>query len=312
VAPPVVEKPAPASTPTPANAPPEIPADSASHCNDRWKDTRDRLQARHCLLLELLGKLSWRALREATLLVQEMREDIYEEDILAEIVKKNQAEISFDTQKARPLQPVFFSVKFNNSRFNNAAALQRLMCHWIFPDSLDEYTWKVCHYFSGYEHDTVPPESGQALPPGGSTSSASDTSGVQRSLSYKRPHSLRFSRPAINRDLVLYASIRGQRVDESNAVPVPALKKVIQIQSPPTTERSRFWAEILQFAIAFGIALAGLVSGGLEQLQKLDIIPASIAIIGLGFSASAIKNLLTQSATTQAPTPAPTAPPAPK
>jgi hypothetical protein len=86
---------------------------------------------------------------------------------------------------------------------------------------------------------------------------------------------------------------------------VPPLKKTIQIQSPATTERSRFWAEILQFAIAFGIALAGLLSGALEQLQKLDIIPASLAIIGLGFGASAIKNLLTQSAAPQTPTPAP-------
>lgn len=47
----------------------------------------------------MLGTLSWRALREASLLVQEMREDIYEEDILEEIKKPNQAEITFDTQK---------------------------------------------------------------------------------------------------------------------------------------------------------------------------------------------------------------------
>jgi hypothetical protein len=60
------------------------------------------------------------------------------------------------------------------------------------------------------------------------------------------------------------------------------------------------------FAIAFAVALAGLLSGALEQLTKLDIIPASIAIIGLGFSASAIKNLLTQSAAPQTPAPAPT------
>jgi hypothetical protein len=180
------------------------------------------------------------------------------------------------------------------------------MCHWTFPDGLDEYTWKVCHYFSGYEHDTPPPsESGRAVPPQAGTSSTDDGSNGQKRPSHKRPRSFRFSTPPIKRDLDLYATIRGQQIDEAREVPVPPLKKTIQIQSPATTERSRFWAEILQFAIAFGIALAGLLSGALEQLQKLDIIPASLAIIGLGFGASAIKNLLTQSAAPQTPTPAP-------
>jgi hypothetical protein len=306
-APAVPPTPANAAPAIPANAAPAIPADAALRCDELWETARQRLLKRHCVLVALLGKLSWRALREATLLIQEMREDIYEEDILEEIKKRGQAEIFFDTQKARPLQPVFFSIKFNNSRFNNAAALQRLMCHWTFPDHLDEYTWKVCHYFSGYEHDTIPPsESGQALPSQAATSSTAAGSNLQNKPSHQSPSSFRFSTPPIKRDLDLYATIRGQQSNEAQEVPVPPLKKTIQIQSPPTTERSRFWAEILQFAIAFGVALAGLLSGALEQLQKLDVIPASLAIIGLGFTASAIKNLLTQSAAPQTPAPAPT------
>ena len=189
---------------------------------------------------------------------------------------------------------MFFSVRFNNSRFNNAAALQRLIWHWTFPDGLDEYTSKVCHYFSGYEHETVPPfEPGQARTATGSMTVGSNLQ--------KRPHNFSFSTPTIKRDLDVYVTIRGQQVGEAREVPVPPLRKTIHIQSYPTTERSRFWAEILQFAIAFGVALAGLLSGALEQLQKLDVIPASLAIIGLGFTASAIKNLLTQSAAPQMP-----------
>ncbi len=217
--------PAAATPPTPANAAPAIPADAALHCDDLWKAARQRLLKRHCLLVELLGRLSWSALRAATLLIQEMREDTYEEDILDEISKQGQAEIFFDTQKARPLQPVFFSIKFNNSRFNNAAALQRLMCHWTFPDGLDEYTSKVCHYFSGYEHDTVPPsESGQAILAQAVTSSMTAGSNLQKGPPHKRPHYFlllvrrvlgRFYTPPIKRDLDIYASIRGQQVDEA-------------------------------------------------------------------------------------------------
>ena len=291
--------PADGAVPPPANAAPVAPAESALKCDTLWEIARQRLLKRHCVLLELLGTLSWRALRDATLLVQEMREDIYEEDVLDEISKQGQAEIFYDTQKARPSQPVFFSIKFKNSRFNDAAALQRLLCHWTFPDQLDEYTWKVCHYFSGNELGTIPPsEFRQVVPP------ETGTVGPEVA-SHKRSRSVWLSTPPINRDLDLYATIRGQQIDEAREVPVPPLKKTIQIESAPSTERSLFWAEILRFAIAFGVALAGLLSGALEQLNKLDIIPASIAIIGLGFGASAIKNLLTQSAAPQTPTPGP-------
>jgi hypothetical protein len=57
---------------------------------------------------------------------------------------------------------------------------------------------------------------------------------------------------------------------------------------------ARLTAEGLRFAIAFGVALAGLLSGGIEQIAKLDLIPATLAIIGLGFAADAVKNVLTQ------------------
>jgi hypothetical protein len=297
VADPAAGNPAPVA---PAGAAPVSPAIAALQCGQLGQIVRQRLLKRQCILIELLGTLSWRALRDATLLVQEMREDTYEEDVLDEICKPGQAEIAFDTQKPRPFQPVFFNVKFNDARFNAANALQRLICHWTFPDGLDEYTWQVCHYFSGCEHGTVPPSefrqtaSAQTGTSTTATGLTSQTGASRRSL---RP--FRFSTPLIDRDIDLYATIRGQQPDEARELPVPPLKKTIRIQSPPTTERSRFWAEILQFAIAFGVALAGLLSGALQQLDKLDIIPASIAIIGLGFGASAVKNLLTQSAAPQ-------------
>jgi hypothetical protein len=285
-----------------ALAPPAAPVTSASKCDNLGETARKRLFKRQCVLIEFLGTLSWRALRNATLLVQEMREDTYEEDVLDEICKKGQAGITFDTQKTRPFQPVFFAIKFKDSRFNDAAALERLICHWTFPNDIDEYTWKVCHYFTGREHATTPPSEFKetAIP-------ATEVSATSPSLK-KWPLISGFSTRTIKKDVELCATIRGQQPDEAREVPVPPLRRTIRIESATTSERSRFWAEFLRFAIAFSVALAGLLSGALEQLNKLDLIPASIAIIGLGFGASSIKNLLTQSAAPQTPTPNPPTP----
>ena len=161
-------------------------------------------------------------------------------------------------------------------------------------DSLEEFTWNVCHYFSGHEKDTIPPpEIRETLPPKPPTPSKP-----------RGPvESFRLATSPVKRDLDIYATIRGQRPDEGREVPAPPLKKTITVESLASPQRSLFWAGLLQFAIAFGVALAGLLSGALEQLQKLDIVPAAVAIIGLGFSASAVKNLLTQSTSPQSPAP---------
>jgi len=42
------------------------------------------------------------------------------------------------------------------------------------------------------------------------------------------------------------------------------------------------------------IALLGLIAGAKDQLLKLDVVPAMIAIFLIGFGADQIKNLLTQ------------------
>ena len=279
-----------------SDAAPSSPGIDPMQCEQLVDATRERLLRRQCILIQLLGTLSWRALRDASLLIQEMREDVYEEDILKEISKPNQAEITFDTQKTRPFQPAFFSIKFKDSRFNSAAALQRLLCHWSFPDDLSEYTWRVCHYFTGLEPATLPPiAAAQHTKTNAADADPEDAPAPKRFI--RSP----FSKAVIRRSFNIYATIRGQQPSESLELPAPPLKMVVHIESSKTTEHSRLWAEVLQFAIAFAVALAGLLSGALDQLYKLDIMSASIAIIGLGFGASSVKNLLTHSNTTPAP-----------
>lgn len=218
-----------------------------ANCPETGKEARKRLVDHECELLELLGTLSWRALSQARTLVQQMREDVYEQDILNALVP-HQSEIVFDTQVMRPFRPIYFSVAFKDRRLNGAAAITELTSMWDFPDRLSEVGWKVCHYF---QKDKSRHGEGQ------------------------------------NSDVTV--SVSGQKDLE-----IRKLSRSIVLQDLPPRQHSRWWASGLRFAIAYGAALAGLVSGALVQLNKLDFLPATIAILALGFSADSIKNLLTQ------------------
>lgn len=251
---------------------------------------RERLLKQQPVLMELLGTLSWRALREATQLVAQMREDIYEQDVLNEIGKPGQAELTFDTQKPRPYLPVFFAITFKDRRYNGTAALQRMICHWTFPDGLEEQGWKVCHYFSGDEKPNPSPAAAAQPAPADSPTEPDPESDAPSGL-LSRLGKPRL--PPIN-TIEIHATIRGQRAWESLELPVPPLSRTIQIQRTPHREPTRYVPEVLRFVIAFGIALAGLLSGALGQLEKLDFLPATIAVLALGFGADSIKNLLTQ------------------
>jgi hypothetical protein len=69
---------------------------------------------------------------------------------------------------------------------------------------------------------------------------------------------------------------------------------MIEIHRAERPSYSYAFAEGVRFLVAFGVALAALLSGALQQLEKLDFLPATIAILAVGFGADAIKNLLMQ------------------
>ncbi len=129
------------------------PATAIEATSDSGPDqsARDRLLAHQKELINLLGTLSWAALREMRALVQEMRENIYERDVLEEIGTIGQAEIVFNPRTVRPYLPLLFSIRFKDPRFNDAAAIRRLTFNWDFPNELLEQNWKICHFFQGNE-----------------------------------------------------------------------------------------------------------------------------------------------------------------
>lgn len=54
--------------------------------------------------------------------------------------------------------------------------------------------------------------------------------------------------------------------------------------------RASLWMELERLGLVLGIVMAGLIAGGREQLLKLDLFPALIAVFLLGFGSDRIKN----------------------
>jgi len=89
-------------------------------------------------------------------------------------------------------------------------------------------------------------------------------------------------------------SLTVQKIDD---VTVAAkIHEKIKLDPRKRAGRSRAWVEIVRFGLAFGVALAGIEAGAIDQLRKLDFLAGTIAVIALGFGADSIKNLLTQPA----------------
>ncbi|HTV57137.1 MAG TPA: hypothetical protein VMI06_19750, partial [Terriglobia bacterium] len=247
-----------------------------------------RLKNHERELIELLGIMSWQALRDARTLVREMREGIYEEDVLQEIGTPDQAEVVSEPRKPYPYHLINFCIRFRALRFESAAAVDRLSCKWEFPFDLTEWGWKVCHYFLGLEQSSK-----LQSPPAEQHGEGASKAPPPAKTKLKKLK---------EREINITVTVQKQKSLNSQLEPAsgsaPEERKLparIEIQCRrPRREYSRSVAETLRFSIAFGVALAGLLSGAAAQLQKLDIIPATLAIIALGFGADAVKNLLTQ------------------
>lgn len=238
-------------------------AGAAPAAGNDGQSARDRLISHQKELVGLLGTLSWSALRELRALVQEMREGIYERDLLKEIATPGQAEIVLDPQTVRPYHAVLFSIRFKDARFNDASAMRRLSCKWDFPGHLVEQDWKIYHFFKGNEA----------------------------------------KRNEEGPDVPVEVIVESQKPVETSAVPEgkaarplrSMLSTTFEIRKGDRSSYSRAFAESVRFLIAFGVTLAALLAGALQELEKLDFLPAVIAILALGFAADSVKNLLSQS-----------------
>lgn len=210
------------------------------------------------------------------LLLKQMKEGYFKGDIQSEIEAKR-LRIKVDHIDLRRYQPCEFRLQFLKLPLNDASARQEWTCRWTFSDPdgqvLIEDGWVVTHYF-------------------------------QRAIEY-----------GLNIDL---AHKDGTTIPVPPVEPFPEGKiKVLEVRTQRSLSRAaksilrlrwkdaaKEWRkgqqksgralDYVRLAMALVIALIGLMAGAKEQLLKLDVVPALLAIFLVGFGADQIKNLLTQ------------------
>ena len=104
---------------------------------DPPNDVVNKARAHLDELTRLLSSMAWQSLREARLLVQEMREGVYQDDVLAELTA-GRAWVAFETMSARPYLPINFYVKYLKWGREMRGAMERLSFYWTFPGGLQE------------------------------------------------------------------------------------------------------------------------------------------------------------------------------
>ncbi len=273
-------------------------APSPEHA-DPGKDARARLLSREPALLEHLGTLSWKALRDARILMQQMRENVYEEDVLHELSKRREdkkpvAKIVFDSQRARPYLPIYFSLAFDNPRFKNAAALSCLTFRWAFPGDMFEEGSKVCHYFVGNEPEIELALDGDDLEHAVTKKAGhrTDEARPTRSWLERKWRNWRDRRRRRRRGFTTVISVSVQKPNDLSTC--ARIHEKIKLEPRKRQGQTRTIVELVRFMLAFGVALAGVEAGALDQLRRLDFLAGTIAVVALGFGADSIKNLLAQ------------------
>jgi hypothetical protein len=275
---------------------------------------QERLSLRYPKLVQLLGTRDWRSLRAARDLVEQMRQNIYPEDLVKDLRAKR-ATITIDQQTARPYMPLEFCICFSQQSYNRGRALEQLTCTWRFDDagekgagekgagekddrtaaevSLSETGWEVCHFYQDPNLKIVtaeiPLDAASLLPVSTAVQAAVVSTATAVAPSASGVASLApppGSSPS-----------SGQNTAPASPSGTVTFTRQIQVRDARTSfiKQERV-ATILRFAIAFFFALIGLMSGAQEQLAKLDVLPGLIAVFLLGFGADTIKNILTQQA----------------
>jgi hypothetical protein len=215
---------------------------------------RARLEAREGAFLALVGAASWDKTLAARHLIQEMRDDIYADEVEAEMLGKRLRIVAQPTDP-RPHQAVELSAVFENPAYNACGARDEYMCEWAFahedssgrPTTWREEGWTVHHFFPKPKTYTV-------------------------QVSFRRKDGTPVA-------------------DQSKTVTVIAGDVTV---GSDTGQRfgSRTKIEAVRFGIVLVATIVGLVGGARDQLMKLDVAAGLIAVFLIGFGADAVKNIL--------------------
>lgn len=221
---------------------------------------------------------SWDHLNRAQRLLRQMRENVFHEEI-EEQVERRLVIIEPSRSIVRQFEPIALRLVFLDKRLQNAAAREEYTYEWAFGhDGLTEKGWSVSHYFP-------------------------EATGAEPAAEEMRPRLRRmwdflvhlpawaFAKQPIYRKsyLVKVAYIR------DNAKMATMAEREIDVRPPLRVKlRASLWMELGRLSLAMFVAAVTLIAGAREQVLKLDVLPALIAVFLIGFGGDRIKNFFTQ------------------
>jgi len=219
-------------------------------------------------------------------------------------VDKENVRIDVGTNEVHVFEPVQLRVKFGNEALNFGDVLEDITPFWHFDhdDLTHEEGWEVVHYFPRERKYNV------------------RVKFQKREGEFITHHELaaKLSEPNLVLEAEEMVDVRefeaGSVTQEALRLKVtqePAKPGIVQespiddhiyaykkIEAKPLKHGIGVWdfvMDIIWVLVALIPALAALFTGAIEQLNKLDFMPAMVAIFGLGFASDQVKNLFKKS-----------------
>jgi hypothetical protein len=222
--------------------------------------------------LKALKLDGWEQLNIARNLLQQMRQGHFADDISGAITSKKVA-VKCDRLLIRQYEPCEFWIEWP-PELSNASARLEWTCKWEFSNKneqmLFEEGWQVVHYF-------------------------------QRAELYELKVTLikNSDRTTVQVDPAAVPAISVQEEKRRRWSRIlRALFHLDLAEARAEWKKSRTGAirvlELLWLVLALFLALIGMIAGAKEQILKLEVVPAMIAIFLVGFGADQVKTLLTK------------------
>src|ERR1039457_2116474 len=197
------------------------------------------------------------SLQKARLFLTEMRQDFYTTP-LTQAVNSAQPSLGIhvDPSPIKTGVPIHFSLRFLRDELNDIAAVQEGPCHWNFDDdSHEESGWDTYHRFENAGNRNV-------------SVSIVDLQGN---------------------------AVTAQPIGHTYAVTAPAVVRrgwrgwLRRLRLTPEAK-----VEAAQLLIVLAVALLGVFASARPKIETLGPFSAAATLVGLGFGADTLKNLITQ------------------
>jgi hypothetical protein len=195
-------------------------------------------------------------LRLARLIVCEMRQGIYERDLMGEI-GSNPPKIAViqDPLQCESGRPVHFSLRFHRPLLNDAAAAGEWTCYWDFGDrTIQETGWEVYHRFRD-----------------------------------NKVHSISISIVNLQGETV-FDKANAMKVEVGVNSHAPWYRRLVRIGRP----HAETMLEASRLAMVLTLAVIGLIGSAEHKAETLTLLQAAGAVFALGFGADTLKTLITQ------------------